>query len=240
MLNLKNVFMYPFINIKYLMFILFFCVLAAINEIFVLPSLIFLVLLTTTIIGYKLINKKLSTYKKDCKKLTKYFFRSLITNIVFSIFQIIILSLIIIVLSLLFFTTIDVNMLDNFLISNILSTSLIMLFVISFLIMLFVEFLKNFGILRYFKTNKFNTIFNIKTNTKLIFSSDFFVSLLYYIGYLFVYFLVFLLIGFIFLLIFPTYEIGIISFLIFFFIYISYSGLLSICYQTMANKEKIK
>lgn len=228
--------MYSFINIKYLIFVIVFCLLSLISINFFIPSLMVIILLTSTFIGYKLVNTKLTTYKKDSKKLSKYFLVSLITNTLFSFVQGVIIILFIVLSTVLLYTTVDVDLLENFLITNVLSTSLFFLGIIFFTLFLYFELLKNYGLLKYFQTNNFNNIFKIKKHTKLIFKSNFFVNFLYYIGYSFVYIFIFLLIGFILFLIFPAYETNIGLSLLLFLIYFLYSGLLNICYQTMTKK----
>lgn len=195
MLDLKKSINFPYLNWKFLLPLFLFSFLSLINELFFFLSFCVFLLIGIGLFGTKIINK-LKSYKKSNKYILKFSLITLITSIIFLILEIIVIVLGSLPLSFLSMDFILNQLSDTFLGTFSLTAAFgIFFFIVFFLFAIVLEIIKVFGLIDYFKTNKFESIFKFKKHLKNIFSKNFLVVLFFIIGVFLVYFIIFILIG---------------------------------------------
>lgn len=226
---------YSGIKWYYLLFILILASLSVISEIMMFISVMLTVIFSIIFVGLKF-NNKLKTIKQTYKPILKNTFIFIIVSIIFVITQVIIF-----ILGMLPYLLIakDPNILFNPAEFEVLLYTtpswLVILCAIILLIAIFVvfclEIFKIFGMLRYFKTNDFEKIFDIKENIKLLFSMDYLTILIYTIGVIFTGTFIFAILVFIIELIFSISVGNAISGVIFILIF----SIINMIHYSLAN-----
>jgi hypothetical protein len=233
MLDFRNKFLFGFLNIKYFLLILVLCLLGSINSTISLISLIFILIFGTSLITLELI-KKLKSYKKSFTQIIEYSGVYVINSIIFCIFQLIVVVLFILFFQLISNTNILLFLDDpSIIFSNIFSFLMFFIIFIIFILILILEFLKIIGFIKYTKSRKFEDIFTIGKNLKLIFSNNFFICLQYLIGYIVIYSILFIIIIFIITSFFNNLSFYLTNMFLLFYIYLINCGFYSIIYEAV-------
>lgn len=195
MIDLKKSICFPYLKWKFFLPLFLFSFLSLINDLFFFLSFFVFLLFGIGFFGTKIINK-LKNYKQAYKPILKFSFITLITSIIFLIFQIIVISFGILPL---LFLSMDfiLNQLSDTVLGSFSATTAfgIFFFIVFFLFAIVLEIIKVFGLIEYFKTSKFESIFKFKKHLMNIFSKNFLVVFFFMIGVFIMYFIIFLLIG---------------------------------------------
>ncbi|MFA5746285.1 MAG: hypothetical protein WC932_05515 [archaeon] len=190
MMDFKKAISFAYENVKwyYLVFILALASLSMISDVMTLISLTLVLIFGIGIIGTKLAGK-LKTVKQSIVPVLKNTGMYTIVSIIFVVAQYILLIIgmipfIIIASQLDLGSLTDAGNFEALLYSTpgwLILVS-ILVFIIFLVAVLLLEIIKTFGMVRYFKTGKFQDIFKVGKYFKAIFTKDYFILLTFVIG----------------------------------------------------------
>jgi len=231
MFDLRKTIGFPYINIKFLWIIFALMIFALISEVTLIISIALILIIGTGLFASLLNTGKLKKYdKKTWGSIFKFSGVFILVSIIFLIIE----GIIILIGFIPYY----------FFVSLSLSVNPALMLVFSIILALFmivagiVELIKFIGLVQYFQNQKFENLFSFKSALKTIWTRNFLVSILFFIGYLVMYFTVivilFTILQFLGINANTMYYIG--AIVLSFVIYVIMGGLYSTINEVIRNK----
>jgi len=230
MFDLRKTLGFPYINIKFLWVIFALMLFALISEVTLIISVALILILGTGFFASLLNVGRLN--KCDKKTWGNIFHFSgifILVSIVFFIIEGIIVF---------------IGFIPFYLITQSITINSALILVVSIIMVLFmvaagiVEFIKLVGLVKYFQNKKFENFFAFKSNLKTIWTRNFLVSILFFIGYFAMYFvgvaILFAILQFLGINANVMYYVG--AIILLFIIYVIMGGLYSSVNEAIRNK----
>jgi len=180
MFDLRKTLGFPYINIKFLGIIFILILLALISDVVLLISTALILIIGTGFFATLLNTGKLNRFdKKTWSSIFKFSGVFILISIVFLIIEGIIVF---------------IGFIPYYLVSLSTNINSALIVVVSIVMVLFmiiagiVELIKLVGLIKYFQNQKFENFFSFKSNLRTIWTKNFLVSILFFIGYFAMYF----------------------------------------------------
>ena len=230
MFDLRKTFGFPYINIKFLGIIFAFMILALISNVTLIISTALILILGTGFLASLLNVGRLNKFdKKTWGNIFHFSGIFILVSIVFFIIEGIIVF---------------IGFIPFYLITQSITINSALILVVSIIMVLFmvaagiVEFIKLVGLVKYFQNKKFENFFAFKSNLKTIWTRNFLVSILFFIGYFAMYFvgvaILFAILQFLGVNADIMYYVG--AIILLFIIYVIMGGLYSSVNEAIRNK----
>jgi len=181
MFDLRKTIGFPYISIKFLWIIFAILLLGLISDTLLIVSTALIFIIGTGFFGTLLNQGSLRIYnKKTWNNILHFSGIFFLITLIFSVIEVIIILIGFIPF---YFVTQSASVVSPvvFIIAS--------LFLLVFLIVAaFIELIKSVGLVKYFSNKKFEIFFDIKQNLKVVWTKNYLVSILFILGYAFMYF----------------------------------------------------
>jgi len=194
MFDLKKSFGFPYIQIKFFWIFILLALFAMISETTFLIAAVLIPVIGVGLYGTKLVDKLKVYNGKTWKSICKFSGVLVVSSIIFGIMELILVLIGAIPLIILGSKAVDgINALTLIAMPyELLTTGVIVgivILAVFVILAIILAILMHIGLMRYFKSEKFEVFFEFKKNLKILFSGDALVAILFMLGYSIMYLL---------------------------------------------------